>query len=122
VSMKLTTTIKIEEAAMLAASIVVFSETAYVWWIYPLWFLAPDLSMLGYIISNKIGAVAYNIFHHKGIAIILLIVGHLASLQFATLAGSILLGHSSFDRILGYGLKYYDSFHHTHLGMIGKEK
>jgi hypothetical protein len=24
------------------------------------------------------------------------------------------------DRIFGYGLKYSDSFYHTHLGMIGK--
>jgi hypothetical protein len=31
-----------------------------------------------------------------------------------------LLGHSSFDRVLGYGLKYDDDFKHTHLGWIGK--
>ena len=36
------------------------------------------------------------------------------------LGGLILFGHSSMDRILGYGLKYPDSFEHTHLGMIGK--
>lgn len=35
------------------------------------------------------------------------------------LAGLILLGHSSLDRVLGYGLKYADSFKHTHLGWIG---
>jgi hypothetical protein len=36
------------------------------------------------------------------------------------LAGVIMLGHSSFDRVLGYGLKYGDSFRHTHLGWIGR--
>jgi hypothetical protein len=33
-----------------------------------------------------------------------------------------MLGHSSADRILGYGLKYSDSFHHTHLGWIGRAR
>ncbi|MBC8508108.1 MAG: DUF4260 family protein [Anaerolineales bacterium] len=36
------------------------------------------------------------------------------------LIGVIMLGHSSLDRVIGYGLKYPDSFQHTHLGMIGK--
>jgi hypothetical protein len=31
-----------------------------------------------------------------------------------------LFGHSAFDRMLGYGMKYTDSFQHTHLGLIGK--
>jgi hypothetical protein len=35
-------------------------------------------------------------------------------------AGTILLGHSSFDRVFGYGLKHEDAFQNTHLGMIGR--
>lgn len=31
-----------------------------------------------------------------------------------------LLGHSSFDRVLGYGLKHEDAFQNTHLGRIGR--
>lgn len=31
-----------------------------------------------------------------------------------------LLGRSSFDRILGYGLKHEDAFQNTHLGRIGR--
>lgn len=42
---------------------------------------------------------------------------HLPLLQ---LAGVILLGHSSLDRVLGYGLKHADSFQNTHLGVIGR--
>ena len=36
------------------------------------------------------------------------------------IAGIILLAHSAFDRMLGYGLKYSDSFKNSHLGKIGK--
>ena len=34
------------------------------------------------------------------------------------LAGTVLLGHSAFDRVLGYGLKYPDAFKHTHFDEI----
>jgi len=31
-----------------------------------------------------------------------------------------LFGHSSFDRVMGYGLKHEDAFQNTHLGRIGR--
>ncbi|MCY7293028.1 MAG: DUF4260 domain-containing protein [Ferruginibacter sp.] len=33
-------------------------------------------------------------------------------------AGLLFLAHSSFDRILGYGLKYPDNFKHTNVGYM----
>jgi len=35
------------------------------------------------------------------------------------LAVVVLFGHSSMDRIFGYGLKFEDEFKNTHLGRIG---
>jgi hypothetical protein len=35
-------------------------------------------------------------------------------------AGLLLVAHSSFDRMLGYGLKFSDDFKHTNLGWMGK--
>lgn len=32
----------------------------------------------------------------------------------------LLFGHSSFDRVLGYGLKHEDAFQNTYLGRIGR--
>ena len=84
-------------------------------------FFIPDLFAVGYFISPKVGAVMYNFSHHKLTAIVLIaygLLGHSLSL----LTGLLFYGHSSFDRILGYGLKYLDSFSQTHLGYIGKEK
>ena len=34
-------------------------------------------------------------------------------------AGTVLLFHSAFDRLLGYGLKYATGFQDTHLGCVG---
>lgn len=82
--------------------------------------IAPDISMLGYLAGNKTGAIAYNVFHHKVIGIGLIMAGYILQLNELLLPGIIIFGHSSLDRMMGYGLKYFESFHHTHLGKIGK--
>jgi hypothetical protein len=53
-----------------------------------------------------VGAWTYNLAHHKGIAVVLFVLGGYLQLQWLQLVGAIMLGHSSFDRMLGYGLKY----------------
>jgi hypothetical protein len=62
--------------------------------------------------------VTYDLFHHKLIAIVVLGAGWYMGMPVLTLSGLLLYAHSSFDRVLGYGLKYFDSFKHTHLGMM----
>jgi len=113
--------IKLEELAQFLLAIFLFSQLDFAWWMFPALLLAPDLSMLGYLVNTKIGAWLYNLFHHKFIAIGVLIFGYWLEDSTVTLAGVILFGHSSMDRIFGYGLKYEDDFKHTHLGWIGKE-
>jgi hypothetical protein len=72
--------------------------------------------MLGYLVNTKIGAVTYNLFHHKAVAGILIILGIILTNNYLILVGLLFLAHSSFDRILGYGLKYRDNFKHTNIG------
>ena len=114
--------LKIENAIMFLFSIYLFSLLDFKWWWYLILILVPDIGMLGYIINPKIGAITYNIFHHKGIALAIYLVGIYLSNEFIILTGIILFGHSSMDRIFGYGLKYEDSFIHTHLGMLKKNE
>jgi len=114
--------LKLEETGMLFLSCFAYSLLDQPWWIFFVFFLAPDLGMLGYLINAKAGSVSYNLFHHKGIASIVWIAGIMMNIITLEMAGIILFAHSSFDRIMGYGLKYPDSFSHTHLGMIGRNK
>jgi uncharacterized protein DUF4260 len=114
--------LKLEEALMFLLSILLFSKLDYAWWWYPLLILTPDLSMSGYLGGTKLGAFTYNFVHQKALSIGLYILGMMLANQPLQLAGLILFGHSSADRILGYGLKYADAFEHTHLGLIGKSK
>ena len=112
--------IAIEEAAMftLAAVAMYYQPFEFKWWIWPLLFLLPDVGMIGYIVSPAVGAFTYNLLHHKAIAILIIITGYLIGNPQLFLSGLILFGHSSFDRMLGYGLKHTDAFKHTHLGWL----
>lgn len=113
------TLIKIEELAMFLFAGFLFWKTDFAWWWFPALLLVPDASMIGYVINNKTGAYLYNLVHHKGLALLLLILGFFMGSASIELAGIILFAHSSMDRLFGYGLKHADSFQHTHLGKIG---
>lgn len=110
--------LKLEELFQFILGIYLFSTLSYAWW----WFLAlillPDIGMLGYLINTKIGAITYNVFHHKGLAIVIFLVGIYFEIEVVQLIGIILFSHASLDRIFGYGLKYTDNFKNTHLGSL----
>lgn len=115
-------TLKLEELATFGFSIFLFNQTEYSWWVFLVFILTPDIGMIGYLINTKIGAITYNLFHHKGIALCLLILGYYYSIEWIVFTGIILFGHAALDRIFGYGLKYENSFKHTHLGWLNGEK
>ncbi len=112
--------IQIEELAMTAATIYLIGQLdiSLSWWLYLLLFFSPDLGILGYLLNAKIGAITYNLLHHRGIAIVIAALGIMTLSQYVLLAGLILFAHAGFDRIFGFGLKYFAGFKHTHLGVM----
>ena len=116
------TLIKVEEAAQFALSIILFTKLPFAWWLYPVLLLVPDLSMVGYTVGTKAGAFTYNLFHHKAAAIVVGTAGLFLANNYLILAGILLFGHSSLDRMLGYGLKYSQGFKFTHLGEISPQQ
>jgi len=107
--------IRMEEFSIFLLSIFLFSKLSYPWWLFPLLFLLPDLSMIGYFKSPKIGAVVYNVIHHRALSLFILGAGYYLNSEISMLIGIILFSHSTLDRVFGYGLKYSDNFKHTHL-------
>ena len=107
---------------MLLFAVYLASHLPYPGWLYWVFFLAPDVGFMGYLFNPRVGAVTYNILHHKGIALIVYLAGAFIGLHVLQFVGLVLFGHSSFDRMFGYGLKFQDSFHNTHLGPIGRQK
>lgn len=119
-----------EELAQFLCCLLLLVLKGVAWWWYLLLLLGPDISMLGYLINARSGAVCYNLAHHKGVALLVLFaafiveVGDMLGKTDTSLwpVGLVLFGHSSLDRMLGYGLKFGDHFQHTHLGWIGKAR
>ena len=111
---------RLEELFLALLAFYLFLSIPIAWWWFFVLLLVPDLSMVGYILGPGSGAVVYNVVHHRGVSVSLFIAGGLLGAPWLQAVGLVLFGHSSLDRVLGYGLKYMDSFRHTHLGMIGR--
>ena len=107
--------IKIEELLFFLGSIYLFTLLSYEWWLFLVLLFVPDVSMLAYLYSKRMGAIMYNVVHHRAVGIIILLLGHIQSIEWVMLMGLILFSHSSLDRVFDYGLKYSDDFKHTHL-------
>ena len=110
--------LKLEELLQFALGIYLFSTLSYTWWWFLVLILLPDIGMLGYLVNTKTGALTYNVFHHKGLAILIFLVGIYFEIEVMQLLGSILFSHAALDRVFGYGLKYADNFKNTHLGHL----
>lgn len=111
---------RLEELSFAVLAFFLFLALPTPWWWFFVLLLVPDLSMVGYLLNPAIGAILYDVVHHRGVSVMLYIAGSLSGIPWLQAAALILFAHSTLDRVLGYGLKYLDSFQHTHLGMIGR--
>ncbi len=112
--------LRLEGLALAAISVLLYARTGFSWWLFAALWLAPDLSMLGYLVSPCWGARCYNAIHTTitpiTLALSALLLHSTGLLPYAL----IWLNHIGVDRLLGYGLKYPLGFGWTHLGKQGK--
>jgi hypothetical protein len=105
--------LRLEGAALLIGSIIVYIQLQASGWMFALLILAPDLSMLGYLAGVKIGSMVYNLIHID-LWPIGLIIYSVTSSSFSVIPiGLIWLTHIGGDRLLGFGLKYPMEFKAT---------
>jgi hypothetical protein len=105
----------LEGGAVFIASLFAYQWNHGSWLLFALLFLTPDVSMIGYGINARVGAITYNASHTY--------IGPLALGGYYLLTGKHLplllalgwIGHIGFDRMLGFGLKYPSRFKDTHL-------
>jgi len=113
--------LRLEGLAAFFVAVALYRQSEYSWGVFALCFLAPDLSFLGYLAGNRVGAIAYNAAHsYLGPVILLSTSAYIVSPPLFA-AGLIWCAHIGFDRALGYGLKYVAGFGYTHLGKIGRD-
>jgi hypothetical protein len=112
--------LKSEQLVLFIFTVILFDLTTNLpWYFYAGLFLAPDLAFVGYAVNTKVGAALYNFFHHQGVWMVAGSIGFYLGIEWILGVGITFMGHSAFDRTFGYGLKHVDSFHNTHLGLIG---
>lgn len=110
--------LKIEGAAVLTSALLLYWEQGNSWLLFVLLLFAPDLSMIGYLSGSRLGAATYNLFHTVTLPVVAAVVGLLVDQGWAVSVGLTWLAHIGLDRLIGYGLKYPESFKETHLARV----
>lgn len=111
--------LRLEGATLVVGALIAFSTTHQAWWVVPLTVLVPDFLAAGYLGGTRIGARVYNLAHTTPLPALMVGLGWWRAAPVVLALGLVWLAHIGVDRVLGYGLKYDDSFQHTHLGWIG---
>jgi len=97
---------------------VIYMHLDYSLLLFFLLLLVPDVSMIGYFINTKIGAILYNIVHHFSLPTILITICIVFNIPTVTPIALIWIAHILMDRAFGFGLKYANDFKETHLQKI----
>lgn len=113
--------LQLDGLILFVGSLILFGRTHQHWWWVPLLLFAPDIFMVGYARSTKVGALIYNIGHSYLLPAITTFYGWRSNHLLTLGIGLIWLSHIGMDRVAGYGLKYDDNFQHTHLGNLFKK-
>ncbi len=114
--------LRLEGLVAAAATAVFYARTGASWWLFAGLWLAPDLSMLGYLAGPCRGARVYNAFHTYIAPGMLALCSLLPGAHSVLPIALIWANHIGVDRLLGYGLKYGDGFGFTHLSRLGKQR
>jgi len=114
--------LRLEGLAVAAISAVLYARTGASWWLFAALWLAPDLSMLGYLSRPCRGARIYNAFHAYVVPAVLALSALLLRDHSMLPIALIWANHIGVDRMLGFGLKYSNGFAWTHLGMLGRQR
>ncbi len=111
--------LRLEGLALLVGATGLYAWLGASWSLYAVLFLAPDMSMLGYLVGPRAGAALYNAAHTTLVPLALMgLAAALGSIGLAAVA-AVWAAHVGFDRLLGYGLKHATAFRDTHLGRLG---
>lgn len=111
--------LRLEGLAAAAVSAALYARTGASWWLFAALWLAPDLSMVGYLAGNCRGARIYNTFHTYTLPAVLAFAGLMLPAHGMLPVALVWANHIGVDRLLGFGLKYGDGFGYTHLGRGG---
>lgn len=107
--------LRAEGLCVLLFALWVYGRMDYSWIVMGVFFMAPDLTMLAYRKGARVGSVVYNAAHsYVGPLLLSAMAVNMDTALFQP--ALIWFAHIGFCRLGRFGLKYPDSFGHTHLG------
>lgn len=107
--------LRCEGFAVAALTAYLYARSGASWWLFAALWLAPDLSMLGYLAGPRLGARVYNSIHAYVTPITLAVCAMALHAERLLPVALIWANHIAVDRLLGYGLKFPAGFGRTHL-------
>src|SRR5262249_54036454 len=110
--------LRLEGVLLLLLSLAAYHQLSGNWILFAVLLLVPDISMFGYLLNVRIGAVIYNIGHTLAISLIAGAVAVFTHTDALLPFVFIWTAHIAMDRMLGYGLKYPTYFRDTHLQRV----
>lgn len=108
----------LEGLAIFITAIALYANQQGNWWMFALLLFTPDVAMVGYLHSIRLGAFTYNLAHTYTTPLLLIALSVAIGSPLLMHVGLILLAHIGMDRTVGYGLKYPTAFKDTHLGRV----
>lgn len=110
--------LRLEALLVLLASLLGYAKVLHAHWLFfALFFLVPDLSLLGYLAKTHLSFAAglYNTAHSYALPALLALAAWKTAVPWAAPIAVIWIAHIAFDRLLGFGLKYPEAFKPTHI-------
>lgn len=112
-------TLRVEGALLAAAAVWGYFALGASGWLFAGLFLVPDVALLAFLGPNRrLASSLYNLTHNLALPAALGAFGLIAGAPLAVSLALIWVAHIGFDRAIGYGLKYPDSFETTHLQRV----
>ena len=107
-----------EGLALLAASIVMYSNLGFGWGTFALLLLAPDLPLALYPMNKNLASVTYNLVHTIVLPILLALFSYFTDSSLGIQLSLIWLAHIGMDHAFGYGFKYLGHMKETHFSRV----
>lgn len=111
--------LRLEGLAGFVVAAVAFHLGGGSWPLFLVLFLAPDLSMAGYLVGSRVGAATYDVVHVAALPGAMLVVAWSLGWPLGVDLALVWLAHLGADRAVGFGLKYPGAaFSETHLQRV----
>ena len=105
--------IRLENAFVFITVVIIYFMFGFSLWLFLIFLLVPDISMLGYLFNNKVGSYVYNVGHSYILPILITLFYLATGVNLLLGIALIWLAHIGMDRTIGYGVKYSIGFNKT---------